>query len=235
MMDSLNNSELAQKYQVLSTREKVLLIGAAVVVLFLLFNLMLLTPLDEKRVRLQNALAKEQEQQVALSQQLVTLSEALASDPDKAKKQQLQALSKQLQTLDKALAEMSAGLVPAGQLAVVLRQVLENLDGVDLVSMNTLAVEELKFAVPQQAATEQVDIESLSDAVDDGSVGMFKHGVAIKFSGSYFAVIDYLKALEELQWRFYWELVDYQVADYPKASVELQVYTLSTEIGALGS
>jgi MSHA biogenesis protein MshJ len=225
------DSAVVQKYQSLAVREKGLLVAAVVVVLFLLFDLLMFTPQNDRQAVLEASLANEQRALTDLSQQLAVLSLAMNTDPDQAKKDKLKSLLDQRQRLDESLEDMAAGLIPADQLPALLQDVLARLDGVELVSVSTMPVEALMFDDPEV----ENQTEGLADEVSVDPVGVYKHGVTMTVTGSYFKVLDYLKALEALEWRFYWDLMDYQVATYPSATVELQVYTLSTEIGVLGN
>ena len=43
-----------------------------------------------------------------------------------------------------------------------------------------------------------------------------------------------LAELEGLDWRFYWKSFNYNVNEYPLATVELEIYTLSTNRAFIG-
>ena len=47
--------------------------------------------------------------------------------------------------------------------------------------------------------------------------------------GSYFQTLSFLKRLEDMESGFFWRSVDYQVTDYPKAQIVIQIMTLSLE------
>ena len=40
--------------------------------------------------------------------------------------------------------------------------------------------------------------------------------------------MNYLQKLEQLPWKFYWQHFDYEVQQYPRALITLNIYTLST-------
>lgn len=218
-----------EKYKALSDREKALLLLSAVVVLYLLFSLLAFSPLDKRQEQLTQDRDQEQQKVSTLSVEMASYAQALTTDPDLAKKAQLRGLENQLQALDQSLVEASVGLVAADQLPKLLQEVLEGMNALQLQEMKTLPVEELLLS------GEQVDDGLIDERVNQDAVGVFKHGVEVVFSGKYFDVVAYLKVLEGLKWRFYWDVLDYEVTDYPAAQVRLRVYTLSTEVGAFGS
>lgn len=63
---------------------------------------------------------------------------------------------------------------------------------------------------------------------------VFKHAVELEFQGDYRSTLRYLKNLENLPWRFYWDGVSYEVIKYPKASITINIYTLSLDKGWMG-
>lgn len=57
---------------------------------------------------------------------------------------------------------------------------------------------------------------------------VLEHAITIKFRGSYFSVLDYLKGIAELHWPIYWDNLEYTVTKYPDAEVTLQMRVLSS-------
>ncbi|MCK4870650.1 MAG: hypothetical protein KAS93_06035 [Gammaproteobacteria bacterium] len=58
---------------------------------------------------------------------------------------------------------------------------------------------------------------------------LYEHGISIKFQGSYLSVLSYLESLENLEWGFYWDNLEYKVTKYPTAEVTLELHTLSNK------
>jgi MSHA biogenesis protein MshJ len=64
---------------------------------------------------------------------------------------------------------------------------------------------------------------------------VYKHGLTLTLKGSYFDVLDYLHAVEESPWHFFWERLEYRVGHYPEAEVTLRVYTLGDHEELIGA
>ncbi len=179
-----------------------------------------------------------------LTAQEKVFAKALSNDPNAAKKKQIDDLEKDLAGLDRNLQALSVGLIPADKLPLALHDVLQSVGNLKLVGMETiepsrLQLEHAEVAVEKnldsdEGKGEKDDNKGDEDNVDDESIGVFKHAVVVELEGRYFDVIHYLAALEKLQWKFYWQAIDYEVFQYPKAKVLIEVYTLSTEQGVLG-
>jgi MSHA biogenesis protein MshJ len=52
----------------------------------------------------------------------------------------------------------------------------------------------------------------------------------LQLEGSYLATLRYLRALEDLPWKFFWEGVEYEVIEHPTARITLDLYTLGIKV-----
>lgn len=227
MHDKLH--QLSEKIDSYSLRERVLLLCCILVVLVGIWQLAFELPQERNRTQLEDELAKISTDQSAQTAQIAALTSAYAGDSQKELRAQRDALQLQLEALDRDLSELSHGLVSAEQLPQILQDVLVSTTRLKLIRVKTLPVAELPLQRSQEPAAS--DPEAAETEV---STGVYKHGVTLTVSGSYFELINFLQALEALEWRFYWDRLDYAVNDYPRAEIEIRVYTLSAEEGLLG-
>lgn len=58
---------------------------------------------------------------------------------------------------------------------------------------------------------------------------IFEHTIIIQFYSDYFSTMSYLQAIENLNWRIFWDRLEYKVVEYPTAKVTLQIHTLSDQ------
>jgi MSHA biogenesis protein MshJ len=57
---------------------------------------------------------------------------------------------------------------------------------------------------------------------------VFKHGVRVVVEGTYLDLLSYVARLEKQPWQVYWSRT-VMSSDYPKAQIELTLYTLSLD------
>lgn len=207
------------RFDALQMRERVLLSLSSLAVIYLLWDALLLGPLLEQRRHHDDRLAGLRQQLDSLQAEASGLAQSSRRDPDAGQKRLVENLRQQLSALEQQRSALSTGLVAAAQMPQILRQVLQGTGKLQLLSLQTLAVEELSLRRPEGG-----------EAVGSG---VYKHTVVLTLRGGYFEVVDYLRALEQLPWRFYWEQLAYQVEDYPDGRVDLHVYTLSAQKGML--
>ena len=237
-------AELTNKVNAYSLRERGLIFFSVVAVFYLLWEALILGAIQDVGSEIQAEIEARSSKRQVLQEEMSMLTASIGNDPDRKKKEQLKQLQQQLNVLDQKLSELSQGLVTASQLPNVLEDVLLGASQLSLIGIQTLPVEELALVVEQAAdlavkeaqpdrettgSTELIEERSL-----ESSAGVFKHSVSLRVRGEYFQLLTYLKELENLPWRFYWDWLDYRVDKYPYAEIEISVYTLSAEEGLLG-
>lgn len=83
----------------------------------------------------------------------------------------------------------------------------------------------LKLIELQTPAEKVINIPA-NGSMQDG-ISLKQHDIIVKFSGTYFGTINYLKALEKIDTPFFWDNFSYKVTDYPYAEILLQLHTLT--------
>ncbi len=218
----------AEKLEAVTLRERVLVLLCGLAVIYLIAELLWLGPqrasLMQKAQELEQKAAQMNTNQQALEQ----LQSSLSVDLDAPKKREIMHLQQQLNTIDQRLGALSVGLVRADQLATTLENMVFETGQLKLIKLETLPVTRLELQVSEKTKTSDSTLE------EENVTGVYKHTTAVVVEGSYFQILNYLVALENLEWRFYWESIKYSVTQYPNARVEIQVYTLTTEEGLLG-
>jgi len=208
-------------------RERALIFVTALAIIYMIWSFLFQARFDNESARLQaekNALNQEQTE---LTSKISTLTVAMASDPAVIKSQEVRQLQSGIDEVEIKLAGLSQGLIGAGQLPKVLEEVLLRTKSVKLLQVKTLAASELQL-------THTTQVESNEGESATGSTGVYKHAVLIRVAGTYLQLIELMTEIESLQWKFYWESLDYTVKQYPDAEIDIRVFTLSSEEGQLG-
>jgi len=218
-------TNLLEKIDSRVLRERVLIFLTLLAVIFLLWNFLVQARFDRERDALQAEATKVASEQQALQTQMSTMAMAMASDPAIAKTNIIQKLNTDIAAVEARLSGLSQGLISAEQLPKVLEDVLLRTSSVKLLQVRTLAATELQL-VAADASSEGKPAS--------GGTGVYKHGVLIRVAGSYPQLIQLMTEIEALQWKFYWESLDYTVKQYPNAEIDIRVFTLSSEEGLLG-
>lgn len=210
--------KLGVQFYALSTREKSLILVAGLLLIIMGSYLWVIDEQLAKTSKLQQQLSVFKSQYLGLEGEVAELQLALSKDPDRLLQQQIDELIKRNSELDNTLNSQTAKLVPADKMPQLLTNVLSKTHKVRLISMESLAPE----------------ISQLEKDRQDAKVHIYQHGVVVELEGSYFDITDYLQSLKDSPLKFDWRAFDYQVTDYPKARVTLELFTLSTSEAFIG-
>jgi MSHA biogenesis protein MshJ len=222
--------KLTARFDAMSIRERVLVAGALLAALLMMWMLAVLDPISAKE-RALNAEKSSLEEQISAAK--LGIESANANDPTvlalaKEKKQQAT-----LDDINAQLASTSAGLIPPERMVQVIHDVLSRQRGVSLVSLHNKPVTSLvQSAAPAPTTNTQPD--GTQGTIEEAVSGPFVHPVEIVVEGSYLDVLAYLKALESLDWRFYWKVLDLETKNYPTNRVRIELSTLSMDKDWIG-
>lgn len=217
---------LAEKIDARILRERVLIFLTLLTVIFLLWNFLVQARVDRERANLQAEADKIVTEKKSLEIQLNSLAMSRASDPAIVKVNTIAKLNTDITEVETRLAGLSQGLISAGQLPKVLEEVLLRTASVELLQVRTLTATELQLTMPA--------VPEASGSATTSGTGVYKHAVLIRVAGNFLQLIQLMQELENLEWKFYWESLDYTVTQYPNAEIDIRVFTLSSEEGLLG-
>ncbi|HJV74575.1 MAG TPA: MSHA biogenesis protein MshJ, partial [Noviherbaspirillum sp.] len=154
-------------------------------------------------------------------------------DPDAENKAILQKLQEQVAQADEKMRNMQNGLVSPDKMASLLEGLLNRNPKLHLVSFKTLPVASLNdaFSPRQEDKEKMVAPAPTAGSVqqNSGADALYKHGVEIAVQGTYFDIMQYMAQLEGMPWQLVWGKANLHVDEYPKATLTLELYTLSME------
>jgi MSHA biogenesis protein MshJ len=209
---------LVERLDGFSIRERALIFGVGVALLYVAWQSLLMDPLTVR--------GKAAEQHLADAQRQMTMSEqiraAVVQDPAVEAALRNGALAARLAALDLNLSSVAHGYVAPERMTELLRSLLSEQRGLTLVSLANLPVESLSLpSVSKQAAA------STPAAIAPDDRGPFLHPVEMVVEGDYGSVVVYLRALEALPWRIHWQRVELTAGDYPVNRVRIVIGALS--------
>jgi MSHA biogenesis protein MshJ len=217
---------LAERIDRLSIRERALVFGAALILIYVTWQLLLMDPLAA-RVRLAEQRLVDAEQ---LASAASVAGTAADRDPAVLAASRERALRERLAALDTELSDASSGYVPPERMSALLRELLHRQQGLRLVSLRNLPVESLARADGDTAsgAPAATSTATATDAAHLAAErGPFLHPVEIIIEGDYASLVAYVRALEALPWRLHWRQLDLNGRSYPVNRVRIEIGTLS--------
>ncbi len=207
---------LIERLDALTLRERVIIFGAGVALIYLAWQTLMMDPLAARTKSAEQHLAAVRQQASALDQ----IGAAPSRDPAVAAALRNRALSERLTALDHDIDAAAQGYVAPQRMNELLRALLAEQHGLKLVSLTNLPVESLSDPGGPK-------VDGKASVIAPGDRGPFLHPVEIVVEGDYASVVAYLRAVEGLPWRIHWRKLELAAGQYPVNRVKLVIGALS--------
>lgn len=196
-------NEFFQKYEQLINSFplpiRIFILTVAMGIIYLFWNFTLWQPLQEKRTDINNQ-----------AQQLTNEIKDIQTQITDLKTKQKEYLAQIQKTSGgKISASTIAGFVEANQIPIILKYLLS--------FRHNLIFSNVQIMPPTLVQTK----------VGAKQTSFFTNNIVFKLRGNYFNILNYLQAVERLNWPIYWDRIDYRVENYPLAEIDLQIHFLT--------
>ena len=231
-------------------RERVIILLVIVVTVYGVAEILFLgAHLDNRHRQIKQLNGLVESNKVA-QQEVQTLLDQMTQSRLTMQRQQ-QLLNEKINRVDQQLASAASGFIPATLMPKVLEQLLDNSVGLILIKLENKPVVQVTDLDADLSKTSSMSVEresdtgvnekrksettnQVADSLEHQATVLYRHGVELQLQGSYLATLAYLKQLESLEWRFEWDVLLFDIQDYPVGTVTLEVYTYSTERDWIG-
>lgn len=216
----------AARFAALQQREKVMVVGATLIVILFGGYSLWIEPAQLQAARLTKTLAQQQTELAELNAQLAALA-AQMGDPDAPNRAALEQIGKQLAETDREIHGFDRVLITPAQAPALLQTLLAKHRGLSLVSLNTLPPQPLIAPPAKKDAKPGEESGKPATAVPGGNI--YKHGIEIKIAGGYQDLLTYVRELESGPQKLLWGGMSLNVQKHPISELTLTVYSLSLE------
>lgn len=210
--------DLLDRVDAFSLRERVLVLLALLALIGIVWDSALMRPLETSRKRLQPEVANLRAEVDRINSTIEELADKGGLDPDRLLHDQVTQARTDISDLDKQLGGLTQGLIAPEEMVELLKQLIARTPPLQLVSLRTLPGEPLAALMPGEILPSQV----------------FRHGVELELEGGYLDLVEFLRALDALPWRFYWQALELDVTEHPTVRVRLRAHTLGQEEAWIG-
>ncbi|RKZ99173.1 MAG: hypothetical protein DRQ43_00375 [Gammaproteobacteria bacterium] len=209
----------------LSLRERILVLLGILSVLYMIWDTFLLIPVQHSHKQLTAEHLSIQKQLSDLEVRNILAAGLLQNNNKDKFNKKIDQVKGKINDLDQTLKKRLQGRVPDELMSSMLNDVLKKNQGLQLLFIHNLPAEPLI----QKELAKEVNKERIKE----DNPGIFMHSLEIELMGSYLDILDYLIALESMQWKIFWDQVQLNVLEYPKVKVHIKVHTFSLTEGWL--
>lgn len=237
-------ARLAARIDARNIRERGLLFAVLVIIVVALANGLVFQRFVAQERRLGRQIQEDRKAVQTIQTEIEKMVTTIHVDPEADSRTKLEKLKAEADAAEEAVRHLQKGLVSPDQISQVLEGILDRQGKLKMVSLKKLPLQ--SFAAPSgpgeggagaasaktqaaSAGTTNAPMSSTAPAPGDPKGAIYKHGVQIVVQGQYFDILDYLVALERLPQQVFWGEARFQVDQYPKATLTLELFTLSLE------
>lgn len=227
--------KLALRLDAMSLRERLLVFGAAALVLAFLLKVLLLDPQFDQQRKVSQQIKQDQDKTAATRLETQQKVQAYGTDPEQVIQEKMKQLRQQSAQLRGEMMGMQKNLVAPEKMPQLLGDILKRNGKLRLISLKNLPLVSLggpesKEAESAAAKTGTKPAEPAGKTPATAGTGLiYRHGVEIVVRGNYLDMVNYLTALEAMPWELYWGNAKLQVETYPVSTLTLTLYTLSLD------
>ena len=216
-----------------SFNERVLLLATLVALMGFATLELVWDPVSARQAALEREIAAVQgriEEQLARQREI---EDSFSRDPNAFARSRLGQLQSETMAVDNRLNELYGQLIAPQEMSLVLTSILQKETALRLVTLENIEPESLF-----QADVSPVPLVGPAPAQVAASLGegmeVYRHGLRMVFEGGFLDTLYFLRSVEELENKFFWDELSYSVQEYPTGRITLQIYTLSTQQEWLG-
>lgn len=208
---------LAQAFNASSIRQRIIVTAALFIATHAIWDTLIHQPQVDKLAAIELSLQREKEQISQRRNQRVTIDTTRID----RNMEEAAAIKQQIAQLDRQINQASSELIAPDQMPEVLHELFTTNGKLKVTSLST-------------TPAEIVDLESTLENGTKSESPVYRHSVTLGFEGDYLSTLAYIRDVEKLGWRIFWDSVRIDSSDYPVSRVSISVYTLSLEEGWIG-
>jgi len=208
MLSQINR--LITRFENLSLRERGLVLLVIMGLIYAIWDFLLMQPLEEQRLHLSSLLQYKQKHLNTLNQTIQELKNPRSIEPE-TNNNTINDLREQLLYQENNIKFLASTLISPQNMLRMLKSVLAQQTSLTLLKLETQISQPLSEINP--------------------AAKMFKHSLRLEFSGDYMDILTYVRFLEDLPWKLYWDELDIVINNYPSTHITLTVYTFSRKAG----
>lgn len=221
---------LERRVNSLSSRERGLFFLVILGVVYYLWQALIFDTVFGSKEKLEESIKLARKQVEQLTTQVNSIYEIIRLNPKTELSDRVELLRKEKKKYEDSIALLTKQLIPPKEMSKLLEEILARNKELTLVKMEN---------IPEEPIFKQQEVngktkEDLNKKDEPNKVQIYKHGVKLELVGTYFITKKFLQSLEQLPWQLLWDELQYEVKDYPNASIKIVIYTLSLQKSYVG-
>jgi MSHA biogenesis protein MshJ len=222
---------LIDSYEKVSARERKIILVTVLSLLSLIVYVLAIEPLVIEYKALAVESNNLHDKNRLIEKQLKLTLEKKYQDPNVQLGKEVERLENKSLALDEDIGRLTKALVAPKQMVQLLENVLKSDKKMKLISFVNLPKEDVELV--SDMSPSKINTETkLNSSTREGLI--YKHAFEIEMKSTYDSMVGYLKRIDKLPWKIFWQDLRYEAGTYPYGLLKIKIYTLSTSKEVLG-
>jgi MSHA biogenesis protein MshJ len=222
---------LIDSYEKVSARERKIILVTVLSLLSLIVYVLAIEPLVIEYKALAVESNNLHDKNRLIEKQLKLTLEKKYQDPNVQLGKEVERLENKSLALDEDIGRLTKALVAPKQMVQLLENVLKSDKKMKLISFVNLPKEDVELV--SDMSPSKINTETkLNSSTREGLI--YKHAFEIEMKSTYDSMVGYLKRIDKLPWKIFWQDLRYEAGTYPYGVLKIKIYTLSTSKEVLG-
>ena len=220
--------DAVEAYDKISAREQKIVLLGGIGSLALIIYMLLLEPLFVSYQLLSTEYDDVNLSKRKIERQLEQTLTRKFQDPNVPLREKIAQQEARNKKLDDDIGHLTKALVAPKQMVYLLEEMLKSDKNMKLISLINLPKEDVIFSLDKEVGND----ENEDDQPEEGVI--YKHIFEIEMNATYESTVSYLKRIDNLESKVFWQKLSYEVKQYPNGILKIKIYTLSTSKEVLG-
>lgn len=223
--------EVHKRFSALAKRERLLILAGVWAAVVMLSDYFFVQPALRQVEELKQQYAIENENHMSIQREMQEKEILATADINLPVRNRINSLRASKLNIESQLKDKVADMIDPVTMRQVLHLIFTQQQGLKLVEVKNQKASEITV---KERLVEESESGQKTEIIQERGLGMFIHPVTLEFEGEYAEVLKFVTNLEALPWKFYWHAMEYEVVRYPKATITLNISTLSDKKNVLG-
>jgi len=213
----------------MSLRERVSIFAVLAVFIAALADTTLIDPEWARQKQLSRQLAQRQGDLSALQAQMQRLAAIRQSSPERENQERLARVRREIAETESKIVDQQRRFTRPEQMRSVLEEMLGRNRRVSLLDLKTLPSGPMARPGEATAKPAADGAKAASGTAPLAERPVYKHGMELTVSRTYFDLLAYVSDLERLPTQLYWGGAELDASRYPMLKMRLVIFTLSLD------
>lgn len=210
--------KLVEKTESMTVRERLLIAFAGIVVIYGLAEVLYFEQLRVEHKKLDNQMDRLKKDRQNYENELLVLR--AKKEKPKRLEQEIKSLDERIRGIEDEILGFSDVMTQPKAMTDILKSILSQRGDLSIKSLKNEEAKPIRFE-PNKAEDKSEPKKELPKA------SLYRHSLELVLEGSFDSAKSFLKKMEASNKNIYWELIEYEVLEYPQGELTIRVFTLS--------